>query len=520
MKKDIFYQSVGIGEKNIGPEKLQEYCGLVAVLLHHPSPKALAYVGTASVGVQHRGQDRSAICAYSTNGGIRRASHTGLVRELLVNKRKMNTLGSEALWALLHCRYGTDGDYSEKNTQPFVVHNPYLDIRLAIGHNGQIAQEPLRETVTGKIPHGVSDTYLLAHYLSQLSAQNQDELVLKALEKTKGAYAMIIATNDTLYAGKDEFDLRPLVIGALPDNEGYIIASETYALDKVNAPILRELQRGEVLRVNSDGIQTIREGLPGPGTSCSFEYAYFRHPNSRFPTHEVGFETDAPQNWPTIMDFRRQCGEQLGLEYPLDLDIVTGVPDSGLALATGYSEATQIPFRLLFTRDHYSVNGRTFLHSNLSEIAQMVKRRLMPIKSSLKGMKIGITDDSIVRGNVSRVLNEALWELEAAEIHWLVGFPQVKYPCHLGVSMRDPQTQIAHVAQGDNQEIARRINATAVHYISIEGFLKKLHLLEYAIQRPLDPDEIALVNHLCMGCVTGKYPISKEGIVYQFNHQT
>lgn len=485
---------------------VQEECGLVAVYTPRAS-RQLEIALTAAGGVQHRGQQGAGI-ASKTTAGIEKFTATGLLKDIFTAK-KIAKLNKPSKWTIVHCRYGTNGDYNSCNLQPCVEKFDH-NISVALVHNGQfVGTEAIRNHLSVKLPKGTSDTYLVSQLLRTLNGKTMEEKIVKLLGLVNGAYSVIIGSGNNLYIARDNFGMRPLVIGKLKN--GWLVASETFALDKAGAKLVRSVKKGEVIRIDERGIHILKRKADGPGNFCDFEWAYFSRPNTMYNVSENSDEVLS------VSEFRERSGTILATEAPVkNATFVVGIPDSGLAVALGYSNALNIPYKQAVIRDHFDSNGsqRLFMRDDQRiRIKNKVLGKLsfVPDPSIWKDAIVVVGDDSIVRGNVSAKITKAIFQLGAKEVHWIIGFPQVRFSCHLGVSIRQDGELIA-AKYPDEKRIARALGATSIHYISNVGFLKA-RLKNGTLARSADPNDIFLLNGGCGGCITGKYPISDDGTV-------
>lgn len=503
-------------------ELVQDKCGVVAYFSPEPRsiiPKAL----TAAYGVQHRGQGGFGLGFISEEGNFISYRRFGLLSDTFRQPLKFEegdtpfSLGDRTNAVIVHTRYGTYGDNEIGNLQPCTAKASSGE-KIAVIHNGEfVAIDEMKNSVSKGFKEGDSDTYVYTHLLAETNGENWDEKVVKSLTHFKGAYFLAILAGGNLYVARDPDGIRPGVLGRHGDS--WIAASETFGLYKLDAEILREVKRGEILRIDKNGIKVLREGLNGPGNFCVFEKAYFARPESLLPTFERDDDSDYPERWISNALFRERCGQMLAQETPLpQLDFIVGVPDSGIAFAMGYANSLSKPYRPVIIRDHYDENGafRLFQGEEIDAISEKVlgKLKLVPDRRIWDGAIVGFGDDSIVRGNESPKITLEAFELGAKEVHWLVGYPQVRYGCHLGVSMRTENELIAARNNGDLVKIAQEIGATSVNYISNSGFIKA-GILSGKIKTPEDLREIFLVNGGCGGCITGLYPVDKFGNRYK-----
>lgn len=284
------------------------------------------------------------------------------------------------------------------------------------------------------------------------------------------------------------------------------------------AQLQAEVKRGEIVKIDENGITVIKRGLSGKGNFCDFEWAYFGRPNSLFPVSEEDGKT--PGKWASILTFREKCGAIIAGENTVrKADFVVGLPDSGVSVAMGYANKLKIPYRQAIIRDHYDPSGnqRLFMRDDQKRRIQkrvLGKLTLVPDPKIWKDKIVIVGDDSIVRSNVSTNVTRAILAAGAKEVHWIVGFPPVTHPCHLGVSMRTKEELIASKYNSDSKRIARYIGAKSVNYISHRGFLKA-KILTNRIVSPQDSRNIFLENGGCGGCLTGRYPVTKDGDVYK-----
>jgi amidophosphoribosyltransferase len=501
-------------------EFLQEKCGIVA--LFNPSSDVktqLQRALKAGGGVQNRGQQGLGI-GMNTPHGIVSEVRDGLIKDVATSEFKEIFTSEPSMdWMILHTRYGTNGGYGTENLQPCKANSPD-GTEWAVIHNGEfVATQELRNHLQGEYAADVSDTYLFTQLLSQTNGADLDERVVNALSSIKGAYSMAIGVENRLYLARDVLGIKPFVLGELP--EGWIAASETFALDKIGVPTKREILRGEISRIDQSGLRILKEGLLGPGQFCGFEPTYFSRPESMNPHFEQENDSLHPERWHSNAMFRRRLGLQLAKERDLsNLDFITGAPDSGVPFAAALSEGSKIPYIPSIFRDHFDDNGelRAFQADyDLERITEIVLGKLSFARDMFAGKKVGIGDDSIVRSKVSKAVTSVLYTLGATEVHWYLSFPPIRHTCHLGVSMRTYEELIA--AQYDTEEeIAHEVGATSINYISPRGFARAKFVTE--IQDSANDNEIFLRNHLCGGCITGEHPITKEGKMHPLAEAT
>jgi len=498
---------------------LQEKCGIVGLYLPSTDRKTqIAIAINSIIGLWHRGQQGAGI-TIKDNDGLKTHHGDGLPEQAfpadIVNAFGE---GENPSWIIGQTRYGTFGNWNKANLQP-VIQRSSDNEPLTVAHNGQFtAIERMKNNITEPVLDDASDTYIFSKLLAKAEGNTWDEKIISTLDKaTTGAYSLVIGVGKSLYLARDPQGIRPLVLGKIGD--GFMAASETHALDKVGASVIRKIKRGEIVRIDKEGVITIKEGLDGDGNFCDFEWDYFSRPDSSYPFSWEDLEN--PEKWKSLYEFRDQCGAVLAKESPiLNASFVIGVPDSGVPVSIGYANALDVPYKQLILRDHYDPNGNERLFQadyDKTKIGQRVigKLSLVPNNRIWKDAIVVLGDDSCVRGDSSNALTKAVFNAGAKEVHWIFGFPQVMHPCYLGVSMRTHGELIAFRNQGDPKKIAREIGATSVNYISHEGFIQARLRSGADLFIPEDRNEIFLANGGCGGCLTGRYPVSQEGIHYK-----
>jgi amidophosphoribosyltransferase len=376
--------------------------------------------------------------------------------------------------AIGHNRYSTSGSVTLENTQPLRVVT--RSGPLALAHNGNLVNaRELRQGLegAGSIFQTTLDTEIFLHLMALSRTDQIEEALIEAAHQVQGAYALIVLTSDTVLALRDPYGFRPLCIGRLGD--GYVVASESCALDLVAAEFVRDAEPGELVRIDPQGIRSRRAFPPGsPLRQCIFEHIYFSRPDSRV----FGVTVDR---------VRRKIGHQLAAEHPADADLVLAVPDSSNSIALGYSEATGIPFELGLIRNHYV--GRTFIQPHQSGRDSSVRVKFNPVREVLAGSRVVLVDDSIVRGTTSRKLVRMLRRNGATEVHFRVGSPPVSFPCFYGIDTPSRRELIG--AMKTPEEIREYLSADSLGYLSLEGLL--------ACERD--------GNAFCHACFSGEYPV-------------
>jgi amidophosphoribosyltransferase len=448
-------------------DRFHEECGVVGVY-GHPEAANLAYL--ALYALQHRGQESSGIVSSRGDALI---SHRGLglVADIFNPEIIRKLVGSSAIG---HNRYATHGETVLKNAQPLVVE--YAGGALAVAHNGNLVNaDELRQKLetAGSIFQSTSDTEVIIHLIAQSRDASLVDRVISALAQVRGAYSLVFLSRDQLIATRDPFGFRPLVLGRI--REGYVVVSETCALDLINATYEREIEPGEVLVIGPDGMKSFHPFASQPHQRCVFEYVYFARPDSRVFGR-------------TVYQVRRELGRQLARETHVPADLVTPVPDSGVPAALGYAEHAGVPYQLGLIRNHYV--GRTFIEPSDSIRHFGVRVKLNAIPELLDGKRVVVVDDSLVRGTTSKKIVAMIRAAGAAEVHMRICSPPTISPCYYGI---DTPTREELVGSSHSvEEIRRFIGADTLAYLSESGL--------YAFLGEEKRD-------FCDACFTGRYPI-------------
>ena len=402
-------------------DDLGEKCGLFGIY-HHPEAAKLTYLGLYAL--QHRGQESSGIV--SSDGNTLHAEiGMGLVADVF-NERRLAKLPGHM--AIGHNRYSTTGSSLLRNAQPMVI--SYAGGSLAIAHNGNLvnALEIRRDLEQqGAIFRSTTDTEVIVHLIARSAETKLADQVVDALLKVQGAYSLLLMTEKELIGVRDSFGFRPLVVGRLAD-ETYILSSETCALDLIEAEYVRDVEPGEMVVIRDDGIEFFR---PFPLTRqafCIFEFIYFARPDS------IIFEKN-------VYPIRKALGRQLAREAYVEADVVVPVPDSGVPAALGFAEETQIPFEMGLIRNHYV--GRTFIEPQQSIRHFGAKVKLNPVKQFLRGKRVVVVDDSIVRGTTGQKIVSMLKNAGAKEVHVRISSPPTISPCFYGIDTPSKRELIA-----------------------------------------------------------------------------
>ncbi len=426
-------------------------CGIVAVS-GTPEAAKLAYLGLHAL--QHRGQEAAGIVAFDAREGVaHRVREAGLISEIF-SEEKLAKLPGEV--AVGHIRYSTAGGAGLKNAQPIRV--SYREGHLALVHNGNLTNAgELRNRLVneGALFQSTIDSEVVVHLIARSHREGVEAQIDDALSQLQGAFSVLITVGETLYAARDPWGYRPLVIGHLPGG-GLVLASESCALDIMGARFLRDVEPGEVLRIRGSELTRLRplppEGVPQP---CVFELVYFARPDTRL----WGYTVDRA---------RRAFGRRLAAEQPADADIVISVPDSANSAALGFAEESGIPFELGLIRNHYV--GRTFIEPSQAGRDFKVRLKYNAVREVLAGKRVVVVDDSLVRGTTSRGLVTLLRDAGAREVHFRLASPPVRYPCFYGIDMPSQKELIA--SNKTVEEIRDYLRVESIGYLSLEGMLE------------------------------------------------
>ena len=446
-------------------------CGIVGIY-NHPEASNLAYLGLYAL--QHRGQESAGIVS-SDGKNLHSHREMGHVADIFVESVLQRLPGSNAIG---HVRYSTTGESAIKNCQPVSV--DYSRGGLAIAHNGNLvnAQRIRAELEAhGAIFQSTMDTEVIVHLVAQSHKNSLIDRIVDALSQVKGAYSLLFLTETRVIAARDPFGWRPLVLGKKGD--AWVVASETCALDLIEAEFVREIDPGEVIVIDKSGVHSHKPfPIPQKKAMCIFEFIYFSRPDS----HIFGRD---------VYDMRRGFGKQLAKEHPVKGDVVVPIPDSGVPAALGYAEESGIPFQLGLMRNHYV--GRTFIEPKESIRHFGVKIKLNPVRSVLEGKKVIVVDDSIVRGTTSKKIVKMIRDAGAKEVHLRISSPPTTGPCFYGIDTPNKDELIA--ANHSVDEIRQFIGADSLGYLSRQGL--------YWFEK--NPGE-----WFCDACFTGNYPVPMQ----------
>lgn len=449
---------------------LNEECGVFGIW-GDPNAAQIAYYGLHAL--QHRGQEGAGIVV--TDGhSLQAVKGEGLVNEVF-SAGKLDHL--QGYGAVGHVRYATAGGGGIENVQPLLFRSTTGS--LAIAHNGNLVNaNHLKQHLErqGSIFQTSSDTEVLAHLIKKSGYSTFEKRAKNALSLLKGAFAFVMMTEDEMIVANDPNGLRPLSLGKLGD--AWVVASETCAFDIIGAECIRSVEPGEFLIINNEGLRVDRFAFPAKRSICTMEYVYFSRPDSDIDGINVHTA-------------RKRLGKELAKEIQIDADVVTGVPDSSISAAIGFSEVTGIPYELGLIKNRYV--GRTFIQPSQDLRERGVKMKLSPVRQVVNGKRVVMVDDSIVRGTTSRRIVTMLKEAGATEVHVVISSPPIKNPCFYGIDTSSTEELIA--SNNSIEEIRELIGADSLTFLSVEGMVR-------AIGRT---DEGPEAGH-CLACFTGNYP--------------
>ncbi len=452
-------------------DKFHDECGVVGVY-GHPDAANLVYLGLYAL--QHRGQESAGIAA-SSNGKMHLEVGMGLVADVFSDVRLKKLPGNIAVG---HNRYSTTGVSRVKNAQPCLIE--YSGGTMAMGHNGNLvnASEIRKELgAAGAIFQSTNDSEVIVHLMAQSRRNSFVDRAVAALSQVKGAYSIVLMSENELVAARDPQGFRPLCLGKL--DGAYIVASESCVMDLVEAEFIREIEPGELILINQFGVKSFYPFQKAPTKQCVFEHIYFSRPDSYLFGRSV-YST------------RKLMGKALAREKPAEADVVVPVPDSGVISAMGYSEEAKIPFQMGLIRNHYV--GRTFIEPQ-SQIRNFgVKVKLNAVKPVIEGKRVIIIDDSIVRGTTSKKIVRMLREVGAREVHVRISSPPTTHSCFYGI---DTPTKGELIASNmDIDQTCEYLGADSLHYISLEKMLEI-----FGEQK----------DDFCAACFDGRYPVDVTG---------
>lgn len=453
-------------------DKAHEECGVFGIYDNDGFDVArITYYGLYAL--QHRGQESAGI-AVNNDGEFLCHKDLGLVPEVFSDLILNNLKGTMAVG---HVRYSTKGGNQRENAQPLV--NKYVKGTLALAHNGNLINSgKLRNDLeqNGAIFHTSIDSEVIMYKLAQerIRSHSIEQAMLRVMDSLEGAYSVVLMSPRKLMGARDPYGFRPLCIGKLQNS--YILSSETCALDNLGAEFIREVEPGEVVVIDENGIRSLRsEKAQAKAKICIFEHVYFARPDSEI-------------QGASVYEMRKLMGRHLAKDYPVDADLVFGVPDSGLCAAIGYSEESGIPYGYGFVKNRYI--GRTFIQPSQSQREQSVNIKLNVVKEAVRGKKVVMVDDSIVRGTTCAKIIRALKAAGAKEVHLRISAPPFLWPCYFGTDI--PSRKDLMAVKYSVEEIREQIGADSLGFLSLDA------VKEIAANMNSD---------YCDGCFSGKYPI-------------
>jgi len=447
-------------------DRWREECGVFGIALRRGDAAPFVYTGL--LALQHRGQESAGMATYD-GANLHVHKGMGLVSEVF----RMGPTGMPGSVGVGHVRYSTMGSAVPANAQPVVVPSRWGPV--AVAHNGNLTNAPqLRAELEarGMVFRTTSDTEVIALSIAAARVDSVEEAIRATMVRLEGAFTVTALAGGSLFAFRDRYGIRPLVLGRL--EEGWVVASETCALDSVGAVYVRDVHPGEMVAVGRDGVRAEQVLPGGRPASCVFEFIYFARPD----TVLLGR---------TVHEVRRRMGRVLAQEHPADADVVIPVPDSGTSAALGYAEQSGLPFELGLVKNRYV--GRTFIEPDPARRAFGVQAKLSAVRAVVAGRRVVLVDDSIVRGTTSARIVRTLREAGAREVHLRISSPPIRWPCFYGVDTSSRGQLVA--ARLDVEGIRREIGAESLGYLSQEGLVTAIGL----------PGQV-----LCMACLDGRYP--------------
>ncbi|HZM94313.1 MAG TPA: amidophosphoribosyltransferase [Vicinamibacterales bacterium] len=449
-------------------DKFREECGVFGIYGHSEASN-LTYLGLYAL--QHRGQESAGIAA-SDGTQIRVSKAMGYVNEVFNNETLAHLPGHIAMG---HVRYSTAGESRLANAQPIVVDS--MHGQLAVGHNGNLVNATeLREALVrmGAIFQATTDTEVMVHLFARSREKGAAAAIVDALSQVRGAFSFVMMTTDSLIGVRDPHGFRPLAIGKRGD--AWVICSETCAMDLIGATYVRDVEPGEIVIANAQGLKSLKPFGTARQAQCIFEHVYFARPDSYVFGESVN-------------EIRTEFGRRLAREAGVDADVVVPIPDSGVCGAIGYSEASLLPMRMGLIRNHYV--GRTFIEPQQSIRHFGVRVKLNPVRSILEGKRVVLVDDSIVRGTTSRKIVRMVRDAGATEVHMRICCPPTISPCFYGVDT--PRRSELIAATHTLEEIRKYLNADTLAYLSLEGLVDSVK---------------GGRSRYCTSCYTGQYPVA------------
>ena len=465
-------------------DKLREECGIFGVL---GTLDAANFVALGLHALQHRGQEAGGIVAYHPDQGFNSARRFGYVRDTFTSQKVMETLpGSLAIGHVRYSTAGSKGQTAIRDVQPFF--GEFAMGGAAIAHNGNItnADELRRELIDrGSIFQSSSDSECIIHLMARSLQRNIPDRMKDALRRGEGAFSVVAMTRTKLIGVRDALGVRPLVLGKL--DTGYVLSSETCALDIIGADFVREIEPGEMVVITENGIDSRFPFRPQKPRFCIFEHVYFSRPDSILGGRSV-YET------------REAIGRELAKETPVEADLVCPVPDSGTPAAIGYALESGIPYAMGIIRNQYM--GRTFIEPK-EQIRNMGVRLTLNVNRALsRGKRVSLVDDSVVRGTTSRKIKEMILDAGAAEVHFRIASPPTAWPCFYGVDTPNREKLLAATMSED--EMCAHLGVDSLRFISLDGLYRAVG--EAKGRDPAAPQ-------YCDACFSGEYPVEPADMI-------
>ncbi len=465
-------------------DKLKEECGVFGVV---GVSDAANFVALGLHALQHRGQEAGGIVTHDPDHGFQSARRFGYVRDNFTSAKLMETLpGSIGIGHVRYSTAGSKGQTQLRDVQPFF--GEFSMGGAALAHNGNITNaEELRRDLIGRgsIFHSSSDSECIIHLMARSYQKNIPERMKDALRRVEGAFSVVAMTRTKLIGVRDRLGVRPLVLGRLGD--GWVLSSETCALDIIGAEFIREVEPGEMVVISPKGIESFMPFEPARPRFCIFEHVYFSRPDSIL-------------NGQSVYETRRQIGVELAREAPVEADLVCPVPDSGTPAAIGFSQESGIPYAMGIIRNQYM--GRTFIEPT-EQIRNMgVRLKLNVNRALIKGKRVILVDDSVVRGTTSRKIKEMILDAGAAEVHFRIASPPTAWPCFYGVDTPEREKLLASTMS--EEEMRRHLNVDSLRFISLDGLYR-------AVGEAKGRDNAC--PQYCDACFSGDYPVQPSDMV-------
>jgi amidophosphoribosyltransferase len=452
-------------------DKPHDECGVFGIYAPGQEVANITYFGLYAL--QHRGQESAGITV-SDGKKLHTVKDVGLVAQVFDDPTKMVALRGDL--ALGHTRYSTTGSNKLANTQPMVYEHPQIG-PIAMGHNGNLTNyRQLRDELEekGVVFDTSSDTEVILRLIGQTPGPDLKTVLRRSLPRLEGAYSLVFITRDSVAGVRDQLGFRPLCLGKIGD--GWVLASETCALDTVRAKFEREIEPGEVVIINEKGVDSFIAQISLRKAACMFEFIYFARPDSQMMGKN-------------LYEARRRMGRELARQLPTEADVVISLPDSGTPAAHGFAEESGIPIREGLIKSRYIT--RTFIQPSQSLREAGIRLKFNPVRPVLEGKRVVIVDDSIVRGNTSRQIVELLRWAGATEVHMRIASPPLHYPCFMGIDIGSKKELIA--VGRTEEEICEVIGADTLSYLRMDGLVK-------AVGHTID--------NFCLACFDGEYPVS------------